>query len=91
MEKVMREVYSAYDGKIFLTSQECLNYERTLKDFKVCDRCRGEKQINKQWHALGGADFTNGEGYWEGDQCPKCKGKGYLTYIPEKVIPGHWG
>ena len=80
-EKVVKyEVYIAKDGKEFLSSHECEDYEKYLNGTrKKCPMCGGLGSLKTEWvEAYDNYDIGHVEAHWEYKKCTKCNGKGYL-------------
>jgi len=76
------EVYIANDGTEFDNEQECIHHDKIYEGSrKVCETCGGSGYVNHrtQRYFDGG---MYGDHQWHdretSDECPTCKGKGYL-------------
>lgn len=76
------EVYVAKDGQEFSTMDECLHHEMILDGERMtCPACCGKGRVNERTEKyFDGGMYGDHEyhTYWTSDECPKCKGKGYL-------------
>ena len=72
--------YVAFDGKEFSSEEECIHHEAIQRgERKTCDKCNGRKAITRNTDFAGDGNWGSSTGVkiWE-EECPKCKGKGYL-------------
>jgi DnaJ-class molecular chaperone len=90
MKEIVTTLYASFDGRIFLSAEECLDHEATLKNHYVCPVCIGSGKVNgdpvyepkfsQDLSLLGFHDcYTPQIVGFTKKTCPTCKGLGYTT------------
>ena len=76
------KVYVAKDGKEFTSEEECINHEKFIDGERItCSICGGKGRINERTERYFDGGMYGDHQYHsrvESDECPRCKGKGYL-------------